>query len=303
LVAIQYIIGQLNSPVEQLVQFFILGQEAKVSIERMNEIHQRGEEEDLTNKLNILPDNGDIELENVSFRYNGPHSPDILKKINLTIPKGQTTAIVGSSGSGKTTLLKLLLGFYPPNKGAIKVGDVSLGNIQGTLWRDHCSAVLQDGYIFSDTIAQNIALGDKGNIDKRKLLKAVKIANIHSYIDALPLGYNTVVGQDGSGLSEGQKQSILIARAVYKDFDYLFLDEATNALDSYNEMLVMDNIDDAFNGKTIVVIAHRLNTVLNADNIIVLEGGEVIEQGKHRELYQRRGPYFQLVRNQMELSG
>ena len=301
LVAIQYILGQLNGPIEQLVQFGIMAQEAKISIERMNEIHQREVEEDKINKLNILPDTGGIILENVSFHYNGPHSAEVLKGINLTIPEGKTTAIVGSSGSGKSTLLKLLLGFYPPTSGTIRVGDVDLNNIQGQFWRDHCSAVLQDGYIFSDTIANNIALGATHKIDKKRLLRAAKIANIYADIEKFPLRFNTVIGQDGSGLSEGQKQRILIARAMYKQFDYLFLDEATNALDAYNEMLVMDNIQDVHDKKTIVVIAHRLNTVVNADKIIVLEEGEIIEQGTHEELYLRRDAYFALVRNQMEL--
>ncbi len=302
LVAIQYIIGQLNGPVEQLVQFAIMSEDARISVQRMNEIHSRDLEEDSINKLDVLPDYGDLELKDVSFNYNGPNSPEVLKQINLVIPEGQTTAIVGSSGSGKSTLLKLLLGFYPPTKGAITVGDVDLKNIQDRFWRDHCSAVLQDGYIFSDTIARNIALGDGEKIDKRKLLRAARIANIHSFIEQLPMTYNTIIGNHGGGLSEGQKQGILIARAIYKDFKYLFLDEATNALDSYNEMLVMDNIQDTFTDKTIVIIAHRLNTVVNADNIIVVEDGEIIEQGTHQDLYMRRNHYFQLVRNQMELS-
>ena len=235
----------------------------------MNEIHRRDLEEDSINKLDVLPDHGDLEFKDVSFNYNGPNSPEVLKQINLVIPEGQTTAIVGSSGSGKSTLLKLLLGFYPPSKGNITVGDVDLKNIQGRFWRDHCSAVLQDGYIFSDTIARNIALGDGEKIDKKKLLRAARIANVHSFIEQLPMTYNTIIGNHGGGLSEGQKQGILIARAIYKDFKYLFLDEATNSLDSYNEMLVMDNIEDAFKDRTIVIIAHRLNTVVNADNIIV----------------------------------
>lgn len=302
LVAIQYILGQLNGPAEQLVQFVIMAEDARISVLRMNEIHQRELEEDTTNKLDVLPDNGDLQLNDVSFHYNGPNSPEVLKKVNILIPKGQTTAIVGSSGSGKSTLLKLLLGFYPPTEGSITIGDIDLNNIQGQFWRDHCSAVLQDGYIFSDTIARNIALGDGDNIDKKKLLRSAKIANIDRFIGKLPLNYNTVIGESGGGLSQGQKQRVLIARAIYKGFDYLFLDEATNSLDAYNEMLVMDNIQDTFQNKTIVIIAHRLNTVVNADNIIVLEDGEIIEQGTHQELYRQRNHYFQLVRNQMELS-
>lgn len=303
LVAILYIIGQLNGPMEQLVQFFTMYQEAKISIERMNEIHLREEEEDLMNKLDVLPFDKDIAFEKVSFRYNGPNSPIVLKEINFKIPYGKTTAIVGTSGSGKSTILKLLLGFYPPTDGAITVGDVKLDNIQSNLWRRHCSAVLQDSHIFSDTIENNIALAEEGQGNTHRILEAATLANIHRFIDKkLPLSYKTQIGQNGTGLSQGQKQSILIARAIYKDFDYLFLDEATNALDSYSEMMVMENILERFHGKTFVIIAHRLNTIINADNIIVLEEGEVIEQGTHQELYHAGGRYSQMIRNQMELS-
>ena len=303
LVAILFIIGQLNGPMERIVQFLTMYQEAKISIDRMNEIHLREEEEDPYNKLDVLPFDRDIAFEKVSFRYNGPNSPLVLKEVDFKIPFGQTTAIVGSSGSGKSTLLKLMLGFYPPTEGAITIGDVSLDNIQGPLWRDHCSAVLQDGHIFSDSIENNIALSEEGQVDTHRILKATQLANIHRFIDKkLPRSYKTPIGQNGTGLSQGQKQGILIARALYKKFDYLFLDEATNSLDPYNEMIVMENIQDNFRGKTIVIIAHRLNTIINADNIIVIEEGEVIEQGTHQELYQAGGRYSQMVRNQMELS-
>ncbi len=301
LVAIQYIIGQLNGPVEQLIGFFRMAQDARISIERMNEIHQREEIEDLKNKLNILPEDGSLELDHVSFRYNGPSSPMVLKNISFRIPEGQTTAIVGTSGSGKTTLLKLLLGFYAPMEGMVKLGNVNLSNIHGQLWRDQCSAVLQDGYIFSDTIANNIAFGQRA-LNKKRLLQAAKIANIQSFVDKLPLGYNTKIGQDGSGISEGQKQRILIARAVYKNPQYLFLDEATNPLDTYNEMLIMENLEDFLKGKTVIIVAQRLSTIINADNIVVLEQGEIVEQGTHGQLVNLRGAYYQLFKNQMELS-
>ena len=301
LVAIQYIIGQLNGPVEQLIGFVRMAQDARISIERMNEIHQREEIEDLKNKLNVLPETGDLELDNVSFRYNGPSSPIVLKNVSFKIPEGQTTAIVGTSGSGKTTLLKLLLGFYPPMEGMIRLGEVNLSNIHGQLWRDQCAAVLQDGYIFSDTIANNIAFG-QDTINQSRLLQAAQVANIQSYIDSLPLGFHTKIGQDGSGISEGEKQRILIARAVYKNPKYLFLDEATNPLDTYNEMLIMENLEEFFRGKTLVIIAQRLSTISNANNIIVLEQGEVVEQGSHDQLLHLRGAYYQLVKNQTELS-
>lgn len=303
LVAILFIIGQLNSPMEQIIQFITMLQEARISIDRMNEIHKRTEEENLFAKLDVLPHEGDIAFENVSFRYNGPNSPVVLKNVDFRIPYGQTTAIVGSSGSGKSTILKLILGFYAPNEGEIAVGDVNLDSIQGHLWRDHCSAVLQDGHIFAGTIENNIALAEEGQADTRRVIQAARISNIHRFIDKkLPLSYKTEIGQNGTGLSQGQKQGILIARSLYKNFDYLFLDEATNSLDPFNEMVVMENINDRFKGKTIIIIAHRLNTILNADNIIVLEEGEVIEQGTHNDLYDSRGRYYQMVRNQMELS-
>ncbi|MEM1324288.1 MAG: ATP-binding cassette domain-containing protein, partial [Bacteroidota bacterium] len=277
-------------------------QDAKISLERMNEIHGRANEENIEEKIAILPESGDLRLEGVSFQYGGPHSPLVLKNINLFFPEGKTTAIVGTSGSGKTTILKLLLNFYPPTEGSIRLGDTSLGNLANRLWRDKIGVVMQDGYIFSESIAKNIALGDE-IIDKRKLLRAVKVANIQSFIETLPLGYNTKIGEDGIGLSQGQKQRLLIARAVYKDPEYILFDEATNALDAYNEMIIMDNLEEFFQGKTVLVVAHRLSTVKNADNIIVLERGEVIEQGTHEELTALRGAYYYLVKNQLELGG
>ncbi|MCB9081610.1 MAG: peptidase domain-containing ABC transporter [Lewinellaceae bacterium] len=300
LVAVQYIIGQLNSQINQLVAFLQTMQEAKISLERMSEIHGKENEENPENKITIIPESGDIRLEEVSFHYNGPNSPLVIKNLSLVIPKGKTTAIVGRSGSGKTTLLKLLLQFYEPTEGTIRLGDLSLSNLSNKLWRRKCGVVMQEGHIFSDSIARNIALGDE-IINKERLLRAVKVANIQTFIESLPLGYNTRIGQDGLGLSQGQKQRLLIARAVYKDPDYLFFDEATTALDAFNEMVIMENLAELFRRRTIVIVAHRLSTVMNADNIIVLEDGEIVEQGTHEELTYIRGAYYQLVRNQLEL--
>ncbi len=300
LVAIQYIIGQLNGPVEQIIEFIRAVQDARISLERMNDIHQREDESSGTDKITILPENGDLQLEDVSFQYGGPHSPWVLSEINLLIPQGKTTAIVGTSGSGKTTLLKLLLNFYPPTEGNVKLGDIQLQNFQIRMWRNRCGAVLQDGYIFSESIARNIALGDD-IVDKKRLLKAVKLANIQDFIESLPLGYNTKIGQEGMGLSQGQRQRLLIARAIYKDPAYFFFDEATNALDSNNERQIMENLESYFEGKTVVVVAHRLSTVRNADHIIVLDQGRIIEQGTHERLVNLGGSYYRLIKNQLEL--
>ena len=300
MLAVQYMIGQLNGPIESIVRFMRAAQDAKISLERMNEIHVRDNEEDIKNKLRVLPDEKDLFIENLYFKYGGPHTPMVLKDINIHIPEGRTTAIVGKSGCGKTTILKLLLNFYKPNQGAVKLGDTNLTTIQNRLWRQKCGVVMQDGFIFSDTIANNIALGDK-YVDKKKLLNAVKVANIQTFIESQPLAYNTKIGSDGIGISSGQKQRILIARAVYKNPEYIFFDEATNSLDAYNEMTIMDRLDEFFAGKTVVIVAHRLNTVRNADNIIVMDRGEVIEQGNHDELVNMHGAYFHLVKNQLEL--
>jgi ATP-binding cassette, subfamily B, bacterial len=300
MVAVEYIVGQLNSPLEQLVLFIQMGQDAKISLERLNEIHKKEDEDGSVPRLNVLPENGDLKLDNISFQYGGQYSPMVIKGMSLMIPKGQTVAIVGSSGSGKTTILKLLLNFYQPTEGAVKLGDISLNSIQNRLWREKCGVVMQEGFIFTDTIAKNIALGDE-MIDKKKLLQAVKVANISSYVDSLPLGYNTKIGDDGVGLSQGQKQRLLIARAVYKDPEYIFFDEATNALDSFNELIIMENLKEFFKGKTVVIVAHRLSTVKHADKILVLEKGEIIEHGNHDELTRARGAYYNLVKNQLEL--
>jgi ATP-binding cassette, subfamily B, bacterial len=300
MVAVEYIVGQLNSPLEQLVLFIQMGQDAKISLERLNEIHKKEDEDGSVPRLNVLPENGDLKLDNISFQYGGQYSPMVIRGMSLMIPKGQTVAIVGSSGSGKTTILKLLLNFYQPTEGAVKLGDISLNSIQNRLWREKCGVVMQEGFIFTDTIAKNIALGDE-MIDKKKLLQAVKVANISSYVDSLPLGYNTKIGDDGVGLSQGQKQRLLIARAVYKDPEYIFFDEATNALDSFNELIIMENLKEFFKGKTVVIVAHRLSTVKHADKILVLEKGEIIEHGNHDELTRARGAYYNLVKNQLEL--
>lgn len=301
LVAIMYVVAQLNSPIRQFIEFSQSLQEAKISLERMNEIHAKANE-DAEDKINMLPETGDLIMEDVHFQYNGPNSPMVLNGIDLTIRKGETTVIVGSSGSGKSTLVKLLLNMYQPVVGAIRLGEVKLDNLQHKFWREKCGAVLQGGYIFNDTIARNIALGDE-IIDKRRLLKAVKVASIQSFIEALPLGYSTKVGKEGLGLSQGEQQRLLIARAIYKDPDYFFFDEATSALDPYSEMLIMERIADEFPEKTLVVVAHRLNTVRLADKVIVMEGGEIVEAGTHESLYYNQRTYYQLVKNQIELGG
>ncbi len=301
MMALQYIIGQLNSPVEQLIQFMQHYQDAQISLERLNEIHEIDDEE-TTQKplLHILPENQDIQLKNLTFTYTGVGNEPVLKNINLTIPQGKITAIVGTSGSGKTTLLKLLLKFYKPQSGEIRLGNVSLENISHKLWRSKCGTVMQEGVIFSDTIAENIAFSDEFP-DTKKLLHAVKVANIQSFIEELPLSYNTKIGAEGNGISQGQKQRMLIARAVYKNPDFIFFDEATNALDANNESVIMANLEEFFQGRTVIVVAHRLSTVKNADQIVVMEKGEIVEVGTHAELTQKHGKYFELVKNQLEL--
>ena len=301
MLAVQYIIGQLNSPINQMIGFLQSTQDAKISLERLGEIHQReNEESEDIPKISILPEQRELNIDSISFQYEGPHSPFVLDNVSLNIPEKKITAIVGTSGSGKTTLIKLLLGFYEPQKGKIKLGDMYLNNISNRMWRDKCGVVMQDGFIFSDSIANNIAVSDEYP-DREKLLHAVKVANIQEYIESLPLGYNTKIGQNGVGLSQGQKQRILIARAVYKDPEFIFFDEATNALDANNERIIMENLDQFFKGKTVIVVAHRLSTVKNADQIVVLEKGKLVEKGTHAELTKKKGAYYELVRNQLEL--
>ncbi len=301
MVAVQYIIGQLNAPVEQLIQFIRSAQDAQISLERLGEIHQKEDEETFDHpRVNILPQKKLITLTGVAFQYEGPHSPFVLSDIELAIPDNKVTAIVGPSGSGKTTLIKLLLGFYRPTRGEIRVGEVNLPNLSNRLWRENCGAVMQDGFIFSDTIARNIAVSDE-IVDKDRLYHAVSMANIREYIESLPLTYNTKIGSEGIGLSQGQKQRILIARAIYKDPEYLFFDEATNALDANNENVIMENLRQFFRGKTVIIVAHRLSTVKSADQIIVLENGRITEKGNHQELTGKQGSYYHLVKNQLEL--
>lgn len=301
MMSVQYIIGQLDHPISQIISFAQQTQDAKISLERLGEIHNRENEEELdAGLIQDIPKNKDIRLENLKFRYAGSGGEDVLKGLNLVVPSGKVTAIVGASGSGKTTIVKLLLGFYPPTGGRITLGEQSLNAFSMRSWRRNCGVVMQDGFIFSDSIANNIAPGTD-IIDKQQLSMATEIANIREYIDDLPLGFNTNIGQDGTGLSQGQKQRLLIARAVYKNPDFIFFDEATNALDANNERLIMANLDAFFKGKTVIVVAHRLSTVKNADKIIVLEQGEIIEEGTHQELSKKRGAYYNLVKNQLEL--
>ena len=301
MMAVQYIIGQLNSPIDQMITFFRSAQDAKISLERLGEIHQKDEEEKPEEpKVSALPVKKGLSIRGLTFRYSGSHSDPVLKNISVEIPENKLTAIVGASGSGKTTLVKLLLGFYPPEQGEIRVGELNIKNINSSFWRQQCGAVMQDGFIFSDTIAKNIAVSDE-YIDREKLLHSVNVANIQDFIESLPLAYNTKIGQEGTGLSQGQKQRILIARAVYKNPEYLFFDEATNALDANNERVIMDKLNRFFEGKTAVVVAHRLSTVTNADQIIVLDKGEIIEKGTHEDLVKLKGAYYKLIKNQLEL--
>ncbi len=336
MLAVQYIIGQLNSPVEQLIGFAQQAQDAKISLERLNEIHEMEEEEvapsispkgggkvgdisgDYSQLNKILPESKSINLHNLSFTYAGAGNEPVLKNINLTIPEGKTTAIVGMSGSGKTTLLKLLLRFYDNYSGDITIGGnatswtvrntlpegeglgMKLNYISPKFWRSHCGSVMQEGYIFNDSIAKNIAVSDE-QPEYSRLLYSCRVANILAFIESLPLGFNTKIGVEGNGISAGQKQRILIARAVYKNPHYLFFDEATNSLDANNEKAILENMQQYFKGKTVVVVAHRLSTVKNADNIVVLHNGRITESGTHNELSKQKGEYYELVKNQLEL--
>lgn len=299
MLSVQYIIGQLNSPLLQLIDFIKQTQDAKISLERLGEIHDKDDEEDKNEQYVTNVPKQDIEIKDMSFRYIGSDVP-VFENLSLTIPYQQTTAIVGASGSGKTTLLKLLMKFYDPDQGEIRIGNTNMKNISPRYWRDHCGVVMQEGYVFNDTIANNIAVGED-HIDKQKLRRAVEIANIKDFIESLPLSYNTKIGNEGVGVSGGQKQRLFIARAVYKAPEYILFDEATSALDANNEKVIMENLEQFFKGKTAVVIAHRLSTVRHADKIIVLDQGRVVEEGSHAELVDLRGEYYRLVRNQLEL--
>jgi ATP-binding cassette subfamily B protein len=301
MLSVQYIIGQLNSPLNEFVGFIRDWQDAKISLERVNEIHlHQNEDDQIVRDGQLDCESGTVMLHDVSFQYEGPRSPKVLDQVDLIIPEGKVTAIVGSSGSGKTTLMKLLQKFYLPTSGKITLAGEDLRYVPANLWRNKCGCVMQDGYIFSDTIARNIAIGED-EIDRKKLLHAVKVANINEFIESLPLRFNTNIGKSGVGISQGQKQRILIARAVYKNPEVLFFDEATSALDANNERKIMENLDEFFKGKTVVVIAHRLSTVKNADQIVVLEQGKIVEVGSHQELTYTKGKYFELVKNQLEL--
>ena len=301
MLAVQYIIGQLNSPVEQLMSFFYSVQDVRISLERINEIHRMDDENGKQGlETSVTDETKGIDMENINFKYD-PHAlKTIIDNVSLTIPKGKVTAIVGASGSGKTTLIKLMLGYYPVLGGQINIGGTDVNTLNKKWWRRQCGVVMQDGVIFSESIARNIAVDDK-EIDKQRLQTAAEIACIHNYVMGLPLKYNTKIGRDGVGLSQGQKQRILIARAVYKNPDYIFLDEATNSLDANNERMIVEYLDEFYKGKTVVIVAHRLSTVKNADQIVVLDKGKVVEIGNHEELTAKRGAYYNLVKNQLEL--
>lgn len=299
--AMQYILGQLNAPISQFIRFVQDAQDAKISLERLNEIQERDDEEKPEGEyIREIPDNADIEFRNVDFQYNGPHSDKVLNNVNITIPHNKVTAIVGASGSGKTTMLKMMLGFYEPVSGEVLLGGNRIGDYSQSVWRSKCGTVMQEGFVFSDTIANNIGVSDEIP-DMERVRKAVRTANIYGFINDLPLRYGTKIGAEGNGISSGQKQRLLIARAAYRDTKYLFLDEATNSLDADNERVIMENLSSFFEDRTVVVVAHRLSTVKNADNIIVLNNGRVVEQGTHKELTMKQGYYYNLVKNQLEL--
>ena len=301
MLAVQYIIGQLNSPVEQLMNFFYSLQDVKISLERINEIHQMDDENGKVSLQTFIENkNEGIDIKNIMFKYD-PHAlRKTIDDVNIHIPQGKVTAIVGASGSGKTTLIRLMLGYYPVLEGQINIGNTDINKLNKKWWRRQCGVVMQEGVIFSESIARNIAVDD-GDIDKERLLKAAEIACVKDYVMALPLKFNTKIGRDGVGLSQGQKQRILIARAVYKNPDYIFLDEATNSLDANNERSIVENLDKFYKGKTVVIVAHRLSTVKNADQIVVIDHGNVVEVGNHESLTAKRGAYYNLVKNQLEL--
>lgn len=303
MMALQYIMGQINAPISQFISFVQSAQDASISLDRLGEIHEMKDEEPVEEeRIKDIPSDADIVFRDVVFQYDGPHSPKVLDEVSLTIPSGKVTAIVGASGSGKTTMLKMMLGFYPPVSGEVLLGNVSLKNYSESRWRARCGTVMQEGYIFSDTIAANMAVSEEYP-DMDRVRWAAGVSNINGWIEGLPLGYGTKIGADGHGLSSGQRQRILIARAAYKDSRYLFFDEATNSLDANNERTIMENLERLFADKTVVVVAHRLSTVKNADNIIVLDKGRIAEQGTHLQLTALRGKYYELVKNQLELGG
>lgn len=300
MMSISYIIGQLNSPIQQLIGFVYSAQDAKIALERLSEIHNKDDEEIKGEEKNHdVPLDADFVVSDIDFRYTGS-SEEVIEGLDLVIPANKVTAIVGASGSGKTTLMKILLKFYAPTEGRITIGNYDLSSISQSSWRELCGVVMQEGYIFNDSIANNIAIGET-HVDQKKLRRAVEIANIKDFIEKLPLGYNTKIGMEGVGMSTGQKQRLLIARAVYKDPQFIFFDEATSALDAQNERIIIENLNNFFKERTAVVIAHRLSTVKNADQIVVLDKGRIIEKGTHSELIDLKGNYFTLVKNQLDL--
>lgn len=301
MMSMTYIIGQISAPIGEFIGFAQALQDAKISLERLNEIHaQDDEEKDIAQKLAVLPENKSIKIEHLKFSYDGSDRQYALDDINLVIPEHKVTAIVGESGSGKSTLVKLIQGFYAPNSGTIKIGTANLNTINPHLWRSKTGSVMQESFVFSDTIANNIALGTD-EVDAERLYHAAVMANTDEFISELPLGYNTRIGQEGIGVSQGQRQRLLIARAIYKNPEFIFFDEATNSLDTSNERLIMENLQEFYKGKTVVIVAHRLSTVVNADQIVVLKQGKIIERGTHKELVQQGGEYYTLVKNQLEL--
>jgi len=301
MLAVQYIIGQLNSPIEQLMHFIYSIQDVKISLERINEIHCVDNEEDVHRTKDSFEEKvQDINLRGIDFKYD-PHAlTKTIDDVNIHIPDGKMTAIVGTSGSGKTTLIKLMLGYYPVASGNIEIAGCDIHEYNMKWWRRQCGVVMQDGVIFSESIARNIAVDD-GEIDEERLDKAAEIANVKDFVMALPLKYDTIIGKDGMGLSQGQKQRILIARAVYKNPKFIFLDEATNSLDASNERMIVEKLNEFYQGRTVVVVAHRLSTVRNADQIVVLDKGRVVETGNHETLTAKRGAYYNLVKDQLEL--